>query len=78
MEFNTTKTNRGKAAVSSAKNFVADKFKKFDSKISSDYAPEKESASARKKTKEISEPKIRGIVINSTRVALYIGCLTMP
>ena len=43
MEFNTTKTNRGKAAVSSAKNFVADKFKKFDSKISSDYAPEKES-----------------------------------
>lgn len=48
MEFNTTKTNRGKAAVSSAKNFVADKFKKFDSKTSSDNAPEKESVSTPK------------------------------
>ncbi len=49
MEFNTKKTNRGKAAVSSAKNFVADKIKMFDSKnSSSDYAPEKESVSAPK------------------------------
>ena len=33
---------------------------------------------ARKTMNEYREPRIRGIERNSSRVALYIGCLTMP